>query len=725
MQPLAEVVQAAVGPLRAFFDNGIDQAAAHALDSVQAKADQFAVRRKAAAGDIDVRLLYLDAKALTFGGIFNDLGGVIQHAGQQGRHKLMGIMAFQVCRLERHIGIAGGVGFVEGVGRKADHIIIDLICHIFRHTVGNAARTLFAGFPAAMHKMLSLGLHDLELFLAHGAAHIISLPEAEAGQLAADLHDLLLIDYNTVGDIDNVSHLGRLIRHLGGVLAVAQIGRDGIHRSRPIQRDQGDDILQIFWPHTGQHLRHAGGFKLEDTLRLAPGKHRIGVRIIVVDACHTEIRVLTAHSRLGIVDDCQGAQPQKVHLQKAQPLDLHHIELGDRQTVIGRKRHIFGGRVTGNDNTGRMGRRMARHTLHLQRGVDQIMDLRVSVIKRLQVRADLKCLFQRHFQIRRDQLCHPIHILIAHAHNTAHIAHCSAGGHRAKGHDLGYMVAAVFLVYIVDDLLTALVAEVNIEVGHRDALRIQEAFKNQVIADGVNVGNANAVGSQAARAGAAPRPHGNVVAFGIVDEVVDDEVIVRVPHRLDDIDLIGQTFLQRIGHLPGVTAFQSLPAELLKVGLILHTVRGLEIRQLCLAEGKRKVALLCDFICVFAGLRHHREQLVHLSGAFQIELISLKLHPIHIVDGLAGLDAEQDALHLGVLLRDIVGIVGCRHRDTGFPREADKLRQNDPVLLQTVILQFNVVVALAEKVPIPQRRLLGTVVIPCQNRSGNLACKAG
>ena len=353
------------------------------------------------------------------------------------------------------------------------------------------------------------------------------------------------------------------------------------------------------------------------------------------------------------------------------------------------------------------------------------MDLRVSIIKRLQVRADLKRLFQRHFQVRRDQLCHPIHILIAHTHNTAHIAHRSAGGHRAKGHDLGYMVAAVFFVYIVDDLLTALVAEVNIEVGHRDALRIQEAFKNQVIADRVNVGNANAVGSQTARTGAAPRPHGNVVALGIIDEVVDDEVIVRVPHRLDNIDLIGQAFLQRIGHLPGVTTLQSFPTELLKVGLIFHAVRGPEIRQLCLAEGKCKVALLCDFICVFAGLRHHREQLVHLIGAFQIELIGLKFHPIHIVDGLAGLDAEQDALHLGVLLRDIVGIVGRCHRDTGFPREADKLRQNDPILLQTVVLQFNVVVALAEKVPIPQRRLLGAVVIPCQNRSGNLACKAG
>ena len=215
------------------------------------------------------------------------------------------------------------------------------------------------------------------------------------------------------------------------------------------------------------------------------------------------------------------------------------------------------------------------------------------------------------------------------------------------------------------------------------------------------------------------------MAFGIIDEVVDDEVIVRVPHRLDDIDLIGQAFLQRIGHLPGVTTLQSFPTELLKVGLIFHAVRGLEIRQLCLAEGKRKVALLSDFICVFAGLRHHREQLVHLIGAFQIELIGLKFHPIHIVDGLAGLDAEQDALHLGVLLRDIVGIVGRCHRDTGFPREADKLRQNDPILLQTVILQFNVVVALAEKVPIPQRRLLGAVVIPCQNRSGDLAGKAG
>ena len=42
------------------------------------------------------------------------------------------------------------------------------------------------------------------------ARRIVRLSEAEAGQLAADLHDLLLIDHNTVCDIDNMGHLGVL-----------------------------------------------------------------------------------------------------------------------------------------------------------------------------------------------------------------------------------------------------------------------------------------------------------------------------------------------------------------------------------------------------------------------------------------------------------------------------------------------------------------------------------
>ena len=215
------------------------------------------------------------------------------------------------------------------------------------------------------------------------------------------------------------------------------------------------------------------------------------------------------------------------------------------------------------------------------------------------------------------------------------------------------------------------------------------------------------------------------MAFGVVDKVVDNEVVVRVAHRLDDVDLIGQALTQGIGHFTGVTALQALPAELFKICLVLHAVGRFEVRQFRLAEGKREVALLGNFVRVLAGFGHHGEEVVHLIGGFQIELVGLELHPIHIVDGLAGLDAKQNALHFSVLFGDIMGVVRCRHRDAGLPRQADELRQHDLVFFEAVVLQFDVIVALAEQVPIPQRCLLGAVIVPCQNRAGYLARQAG
>ena len=79
--------------------------------------------------------------------------GVIQHAGQQGGHELLGIVALEVGGLEGHVGVAGRVGLVEGVGGKAAHIVVDLVGHCLRDAVVDAAGALLARLGAAMDKM--------------------------------------------------------------------------------------------------------------------------------------------------------------------------------------------------------------------------------------------------------------------------------------------------------------------------------------------------------------------------------------------------------------------------------------------------------------------------------------------------------------------------------------------------------------------------------------------
>ena len=634
-------------------------------------------------------------------------------------------MALEVGRLECDVGIAGGVALVEGVGGKTGHFVVNFVRHLFRNAVCHTAGALVARVGAAMDKMLTLCFHDGVFLLAHGAADIVCLTEGEARQLAEDLHDLFLIDDAAVGHVQNMGQLRGLVADLIRLVAVAQVGGDGVHGAGAVQADQSDDVFQILRLQAHQHLLHAGGFQLEHALGIALAQHFIGVRVVVVQLLDGELRVMLLHGGLRIADDRQGAQAEEVHLQKAQFFDLGHVELGHGQAVVGGQRQIVVGGFRRDDHARRVGGSVARHALHLQRGVDQFRHLRVGVVHPLQLRRNFQCALQRHFQLHGHLLCHGVHLLVRDAHHAAHIADGVAGRHGAEGDDLRHMVGTVLAVDIVDDFLSAFVAEVHIKIGHADTFRVQKALEDQVVADGVDIGNADAVGRNAACAGTTARAHRNALTLGIVDIVPHDEVVVGVPHLLDHADLILQTVFVGLRHVGAIAALQTLPAELFKKRLIVHAVRGFVIRNLGVPKIKIKVALLGDLGRILAGLRHHGEQVVHFVRRLDVELVGLELHLVGVLNGLSGLDAQQDALHLGVLFAQVVGVVGGSHGDAGLPGQLDELRQDDVVLLQAVVLQLDVVVALTEQVTVPQRCRLCALVVPCQNGLRHFARQAG
>ena len=144
-----------------------------------------------------------------------------------------------------------------------------------------------------------------------------------------------------------------------------------------------------------------------------------------------------------------------------------------------------------------------------------------------------------------------------------------------------------------------------------------------------------------------------------------------------------------------------------------------------MTELKVKIALLGNLCRIGTGFRYHGEQLVHLVCGLDVEFISLELHTVGVLNGLAGLDAQQDALHLGVLFAQIMGVVGGCHGDARLPGKLDELRQNSGILFQAVILQFDVVILCTEQIPVPQRSRLCALVVPCQNGLRDLACKTG
>ena len=91
-------------------------------------------------------------------------------------------------------------------------------------------------------------------------------------------------------------------------------------------------------------------------------------------------------------------------------------------------------------------------------------------------------------------------------------------------------VAAVLPGDVLDDLAPARLAEVDVDVGQADALGVQEALEEQVVLHRVDVGDAQAVGDEAARRRAAARPDGNPLLPRVADEVPDDQEVAREAH---------------------------------------------------------------------------------------------------------------------------------------------------------------------------------------------------
>ena len=71
--------------------------------------------------------------------------------------------------------------------------------------------------------------------------------------------------------------------------------------------------------------------------------------------------------------------------------------------------------------------------------------------------------------------------------------------HLAEGDDLRDRLLAVLVGDVLDHLLPAAHREVDVDVGHRNSLGVEEALEQQVVAQRVDVSDLQAVGDQSSR----------------------------------------------------------------------------------------------------------------------------------------------------------------------------------------------------------------------------------
>ncbi|KFM93090.1 hypothetical protein DJ90_2785 [Paenibacillus macerans] len=334
--------------------------------------------------------------------------------------------------------------------------------------------------------------------------------------------------------------------------------------------------------------------------------------------------------------------------------------------------------------------------------------------------------------MRRNQLRRLVDFAKRHVQRPAHIANGGAGRHRPERNDLGHVLGPVFACHIGDHLVAALVAEIDIDIRHRHPLGIQKPFKQQVILDRVDIGDAQHVSNQAACRRSPARAGNDPAVVSEGNEIPNDEKIIGKSHLADHFQLITQPLLKPfpirfvLPHVQmAVALLQPFFAQLSQIALRGQPFRNRAVsRQNMAAEFQLKLAALGYFYRVGQRLGHMREQRGHLIPGFQVELVRVHFEPVFVVDRFAGADANEHILNLGVLPVQVMHIVGGRQFDPRLLRQLNKLEVYLFLLRQTVILQLQIKIS-AKRRLIAQRRFFRFLVRSAQQMMRHLSAQTG
>src|SRR5271157_953853 len=405
-----------------------------------------------------------------------------------------------------------------------------------------------ASLDGASYETLALFGHCLRVLLAHCAAQQIGFTERVASQVIGDLHYLLLIDNHPESFLQVRLELREFVFDLlAPPFALDEVfDHAALDRPRTIERVQGGEVFDASWLVAPQHVTHAVRFKLEDA-RGQSGVEDLLVRRLVVELQLVQIEPLSArllNQAQCVVNDGERGEPEEVHLQQAQLFDSLHVVGGNDFVVLGAvQRNQIGERLRCDDHAGSMYARVAHQAFKPLGGVDKLLGLRFVLVGGGKRRRILKRLVDGNVQRVGHHLGDAVHVGVGNLHRAAGILDRRLGRHGSEGDDLRHLVATVLLGDVINDLATAVHAEVNVDVGQADAFGSQEALEQQSVLQRVDIGDAERVRDQRSRRRSAARANRNISLLRVTDEVPDNQKVSGVLHLPDDVDLARQSLL--------------------------------------------------------------------------------------------------------------------------------------------------------------------------------------
>src|SRR2546421_837972 len=218
------------------------------------------------------------------------------------------------------------------------------------------------------------------------------------------------------------------------------------------------------------------------------------VSFVVVERDFRPLDLAPVHFFDGLAalgNDCERGQAEEVHLEHARLLKVGHLELRREFLLLTqRDGDEFFERLRADDDARGVNRRVARAAFEPLGDVNDLANLCVGVERLFEFWHHFERLINRDVAPaygRRDELGDLLNVGVRDVECAAHVLDGGLRGHRAEGDYLADGVATVELRDVVDYFGATVDAEVYVYVGHRDALRVEEALEEKIILERVNV----------------------------------------------------------------------------------------------------------------------------------------------------------------------------------------------------------------------------------------------
>ena len=400
----------------------------------------------------------------------------------------------------------------------------------------------------SLDELIPVPLHQLDLLLAHRLSQAVCVVHREARKVVGDLHHLFLIEDHPVGHVED--RLQGRVEVFDLFPAMFAVAVEGMHTrtewAGSIQRKNCDQILEAVGNQVSKQLSHAVALELEYAVGLTLAEQLVGGLVIERNGLDIDRFTLLGDQAASSIDDGEIAQSKEVHLEQTQLLQRLHRILGHDVIAVFGERDQVGQGAVGDDHPGGMGRAVTIEPLQSHPDIEQLLKARI-----LCRGSELWFLFQSFFQFDaksvRNLLGQLIDIAERDTEGSPDIANHRLGRHRPEGDDLTHSIFAVLLLHVLDHLFTAIHAEVDVDVRHRDPVRVEESFKDEVVFERAEIGDREAVGNDRADRRSSTGADRNPLRSGVPTKIPGDEEIGNKSHLDDHRDLVGEALARFLG----------------------------------------------------------------------------------------------------------------------------------------------------------------------------------